>query len=141
MRPRPPNRKLNFGERGPNMEFATRIECSDSLSRSAFSIRNILNLRDYRNVVDFRSLAEGFDDTACSIPRSIVSTPVPYNPPPLMYPCGSFGWPLYAPLNCWTSIDTGRETLSWTRPNTNFTTHQIFCGKCKAVLYTLHSLC
>jgi len=110
------------------MEFPKRVACSDSLNRSAFSIKNILNFQNEREVVDFSGLTgENFNDETFSIPRNIVA-PVPYNPPPLMYPCTSFGLPLCAPIHYWTSFGAREETRAWT-PNKNFVTHQFFPGK------------
>lgn len=116
-----------------DMEFTKMVSCSDSLSTSPFSIKNILSYQCEKDVAGFpRLTGEGFDDAACSIPRPIVS-PVPYNPPPLMYPCASFGPPLHAPTN-WTSIGMGKETVAW-MPSTSFMTHQFFPGKCKSLLH------
>ena len=115
------------------MEFTKMVSCADSLSTSPFSIKNILNYQCEKDVAGFpRLTGEGFDDAVCSMPRPIVA-PVPYNPPPLMYPCARFGPPLHAPIN-WTSIGMGKETVAWT-PSTSFMTHQFFPGKCKALLH------
>ena len=118
-----------------DVEFIKKVACPNLLSTSPFAIEHIVN---YQDVAGFpRLTGKGFDDAVCSMPRPIVA-PVSYNPPPLMYPCASFGPPLHAQIN-WTSIGMGKETVAW-MPNINSMTHQFFPGKCKSSLY-LFSLC
>ena len=120
------------------LEFIKRVACPNLLTRSPFPREHVINHHDVAARVP-RLTGEVFDDAVCSIPRPSIVAPVPYNPPPLMYPCASFALPMHAPLINWTSIGTGKEIVGWT-PNNPFMTHQFFSGKCKSSL-CLFRLC
>ena len=104
-----------------DMELSTRVASSGPLSQNAFSIKNILNLQNDGDVLNFSRL-NGEDFNSATL------APVPPNPPPLMYPRTSFGLPLGAPIHYWMSFGTREETLTWT-PKTNLMTHRLLLGK------------
>lgn len=104
--------------------------CTRSSSRDSFSIKNILNLRDERDMVEFpRFSSEGLENGKCSMTKPIVApTPYAVSSSPLLYPCACLGLPLYGPLN-WPTIATGQDIPSWVS-NSHFTPgHEFFASK------------
>lgn len=83
------------------------LACSRSSSSDSFSIKNILNLRDERDIVELpRFSSEGLKNAKCSMTKPMVApTPYSVSSPPLMYPCACLGLPLYGPLNWPTGLD------------------------------------
>ena len=117
----------------PDMDFiksSQSLVCTRSPSSDAFSIKNILNLRDERGIVEFpRFSSEGLENAKCSMTKPMVApTPYSVNSPPLMYPCACLGLPVYGPSN-WPTIATGLDIPSLIS-NSRFTPgHEFFAGK------------
>ena len=116
-----------------DMDF---IKSSQSLvstrfsSRDSFSIKNILNLRDERDMVEFpRFSSEGLENVKCSMTKPIVApTPYAVSSPPLMYPCACLGPPVYGHLN-WPTTATGHDIPLWIS-NSRFTAgHEFLASK------------
>lgn len=106
------------------------LVCTRSSSRDSFSIKNILNLRDERDMVEFpRFSSEGLENAKRSMTKPIVApTPHAVSSPPLMYPCACFGPPLYGPLN-WPTIATGLDIPSWISNSRFIPGHEFFASK------------
>ena len=113
-----------------NMDFikgSQSLVCTRSSNRDSFSIKNILNLRDERDMVEFpRFSNEGLVNAKCSAMTKPILAPTPYavSSPPLMYPCACLGLPLYGPLN-WPTIATEQDIPSWIS-NSRFTPRHEF---------------
>ena len=124
-----------------NMDFAESSQslvCSQSPNRNSFSIKNILSLRDERDVVEFpRFSGEGLENVKCSMPRPAVA-PVPYamSPPPLMYPCSSYCLPLYGPLS-WPTISMEQDISPWISNSCFIPKHGFFHGRYNCVLFVI----
>lgn len=106
------------------------LVCTQSSSSDSFSIKNILNLRDERDIVEFpRFSSEGLENAKCSMTKAMVApTPYPVNSPPLMYTCACLGLPPYGPYN-WPTIATGLDIPSLIC-NSRFTPgHGFFASK------------
>lgn len=125
-----------------DMDFAKSSQslvCSQSPNRNSFSIKNILSLRDERDVVEFPRLSgEGLENAKCAMPRPIVA-PVPcaMSPPPLMYPCASFGLPLYGPPLSWPTIAMEHDITPWISNSHFIPRHEFFPGKYSCVSFVI----
>ena len=127
-----------------NMEFMKRVACQRSLSTSPFSIKNILNLEDESNMIEPPPPLQPANDCEAaalySIPSSVVTFHVPYNPSPFLSPCSSFGLQQYTLPSTWMNSGTEMGNPRWTT-SAGLMMTQFPSGKCfsSLVLKTIHT--
>lgn len=118
-----------------NMEFMKRVACQRSLSTSTFSIKNILNLEDENNIIEAPPPLQPANDCEAvalySIPSSLVTTHVPYNPSPFLNPCSSFDLQQYTLPSIWMNSGTEMGNPRWTS-SAGLMMTQFPSGKCSS---------